>query len=104
MPAYKNLDDLLNIGSPLVLNFNTEWCPNCREFEPIFIRIAHEFKPRVKFALIDAETCYDVLDELKIDQLPTTAYVKDKNIKFTHVGKMNAHDFREKVEKLCKCP
>lgn len=102
MPEYKTLDDLLSIGKYLVLNFNIEWCHNCREFEPIFIQVAHEFKPNVKFALIDAETCYNVLDELKIDQLPTTVYVKDKEIKFTHIGKMSAEEFREKVNKLCK--
>lgn len=95
------VDDLLKIGHFTVLNFRGSWCNNCVAFEPIFRKAAEEYKKKgVTFALIDAETCYAVLDELNIHELPTLVFCKDKEVKFQHTGRVPLEELKSMIEKL----
>lgn len=98
------VEDLLTLGHFTVLNFRGSWCGVCVGFEPIFRDVAKEYKPKgVTFALVDVETCYSVLDELKITELPTLVFCKDKHVKFQHAGRVKAEELRKMVEKLLCC-
>lgn len=62
----------LATGALVVIAFCAEWCGTCREFRPVFERIAAAH-PDMLFAWADIEDDADIVGDIDVDNFPTLA-------------------------------
>jgi len=68
---------------PLLACFCAAWCYVCRDFVPVFERVAAQH-PEVVFAWVDVEEDEALGDDLDIENFPTLLLVRDGAV--VHLG------------------
>lgn len=67
-------DDLVARSSvPVFVEFAADWCGPCRMMEPVLDAFARECRERAVVATVDADADPDLLERLRIRNVPTLA-------------------------------
>lgn len=88
-------------GLPVVIDFSATWCPPCREFGPIFERVADEYEGRVKMVSIDVDENQDLARQFGVESIPMVVYISaDGKIMDTTVGLISQPELEQRVNAL----
>jgi thioredoxin 1 len=60
-----------------LFDFVAEWCPPCRQMEPVLATIAKEYAGRVDIKTIDVEDERDLAAQYDVRAMPTFVIVRD---------------------------
>jgi len=71
-------DTVMASDKPVVLKFTTSTCPLCKNFKPLFERIADEYEDKFKFGNINAVTQKNLAKFFVIDGVPEVYIVNPK--------------------------
>jgi len=84
----------------VVVYFHATWCPPCKQYGPVFKKVAEEMSPKVKFAKIDTDELPTLSKRFNVRYLPTTILFDggEAAMGFTGAGS------KEKLVKLVKSP
>ena len=83
-------------GKPNVLDFNAIWCGPCKNFAPIFHKVAGKYADKANFLSVDVDSCKALAEQYNVANIPTVAIVypasasKEAVVK---VGQMPEKDF-----------
>jgi len=67
-----NLQEIVNSGKKVMVQYSASWCGNCRMIKPKFRQMAEEHSD-IEFVLVDAEKYPESRQMAKVNNLPTFA-------------------------------
>ena len=70
----------------LVLDFYADWCPPCKELEPILEKIAEEKKNIVAVYKINVDRNHELSNSFRVTGIPHVAFIKNRKNVFSLTG------------------
>ena len=86
-------------GKPTVIDFNATWCGPCKNFAPIFHKVAGEMADKAHFLSVDVDNCPTAAQQFKVQSIPQVTILKTDGTSESSVGFMEESEFRALVEK-----
>ena len=90
-------DKALSQPQPVLVEFYADWCGACRAMAPVMNELAESNKLAV-VGKINSEHNYDLVEKYKINGLPTTILIKDRQEINRWVGFRPIRDFQEAID------
>ncbi|HEX8822218.1 MAG TPA: thioredoxin family protein [Archangium sp.] len=81
----KNFGPVLARPGILLIHWWGRWCVPCRDFDPIFERVA-ERHPDITFARVDVDTQEELVEVLGVQAMPALMVFRDGFLLLNHVG------------------
>ena len=94
----KELQEKINNGDKIVVEFWAPWCNPCSMIKPVFERVASKNDTEVQMYTMDIDQNRDYVQTLGIRSIPTIKLFNDKKVSETVVGVMS----EEKIKSLVK--
>jgi thioredoxin 1 len=69
--------EVLQSGTPVLVDFWAAWCGPCRELAPTVDRVAEEYGGRLKVVKVSVDENTATMDRLRIRSIPTLVLFKD---------------------------
>lgn len=95
-----NLQQLLDGGKPVVIDFWAEWCGPCRMIAPFIEELAEEYKERIVVGKCNVDTENELPVKFAIRNIPTVLFFRNGELAERHVGALSKSDLKAKFEKL----
>ena len=95
-----NLQELIDSGKPVVIDFWAEWCGPCRMIGPLVDELATEYDGRVHIGKCDIETNDAIAVKYSVRNIPTIIFLKGGEVVDKQVGATTKDKIEEKVKKL----
>ena len=76
-------------GTPVLVDYWTEWCGPCKSIAPILDEVAREYEGRLKIAKINVDENQQVPAKFGIRGIPTLMLFKNGNVEATRVGALS---------------
>lgn len=97
-------NDTLEFGNPqkepVVVDFWAEWCPPCKEFSPIFHKVAKQYKGKVRFISVNVDSCPGMAKEYGVGSIPTVLIVSKEGTIDRNVGFMTEDQLIQSIESV----
>ena len=69
--------EVLNSGTTVVVEFKSEWCPNCKRLTPVLEELEKEFQGKVKFGKADVMANQPLAVKYSVLSVPVTLIFKN---------------------------
>ena len=94
------LQEKINKGEKLIIEFWAEWCGPCRMMKPIFERISNENTSDVQMYTMNVDLNREVGASLGIRSIPTIKVINGGEVVDTKVGMLNENDLKGMLTEL----
>lgn len=95
-----NLDEVLNSGKPVVIDFWAEWCGPCRMVGPIIDELAAEYEGKVVIGKCDVDSNNDIAAKYSVRNIPTIIFIKNGEIVDKQIGAAAKNVIENKIKNL----
>ncbi|MEX2352918.1 MAG: thioredoxin TrxA, partial [Gammaproteobacteria bacterium] len=82
-------DEVLNSGTPVLVDYWAEWCGPCKMIAPILDEIADEYADKLTIAKINIDENQSTPQRYGVRGIPTLMIFKDGEIAGTKVGALS---------------
>ena len=96
----ENINEIIQSGKPVVVDFWGQWCIPCKALSPIIDELAQEFEGKVEIGKYDVDEGSDFLSEHGIRNIPTILFFKNGELKDRNVGSIAKDALKAKIEAL----
>ena len=87
--------ELIKSSDRVMIDFNAKWCAPCKKMNPYILKFQTEMKDKIKIVQLDADENKTILEQLKLDALPTIIiYEKGKEV-WRNVGYISEEDLKK---------
>lgn len=93
----ENFEKIIAENEIVVIDFWAEWCGPCKQYGPIFERVAENI-PDVMYVKVNTDEQQQLATHFGIRSIPTTAVIKEQIIVFQQEGMF----FQEKLVDIVK--
>ena len=94
------LQEKINKGEKLIIEFWAEWCGPCRMMKPIFERISNENSSNVQMYTMNVDLNREVSASLGIRSITTVKVINGGEVTETKVGMLNENDLKGMLTEL----
>ena len=94
------LQEKINSGKKVIVEFWAEWCGPCKMMKPLFERVASQNTSNVEMYTMNVDLNREIGASLGIRSIPTIKVFQNSNIIDTRVGMMNEGQINEMVKEL----
>jgi len=94
------LQEKINKGEKLIIEFWAEWCGPCRMMKPIFEMISKENTSDVQMYTMNVDLNREVGASLGIRSIPTIKVINGGGVIETKVGMLNEKDLKSMLTEL----
>jgi len=95
-----DLQEKINKGEKLIIEFWAEWCGPCRMMKPIFERISNENTSDVQMYTMNVDMNREVGASLGIRSIPTIKVINGGEVTETKVGMLNKGQLKDMLTEL----
>jgi thioredoxin 1 len=81
--------DVIQSGTPVIVDFWAEWCGPCKMIAPILDEVASAYQGKLQVAKMNVDENRDVPAKFGIRGIPTLMVFKDGQLAATKVGAMS---------------
>lgn len=96
----KELQEKINNGEKIIVDFFANWCNPCSMMKPVFERVALNNDTEVQMYTMDIDQNRDYAQTLGIRSIPTVKLFSNGNVTETVVGVMNEEKIKSLVNNL----
>jgi thioredoxin 1 len=96
----ENINEIINSGKPVVIDFWAEWCGPCRMVGPVVEELAKEYDGKVVIGKMDVDNNVETPNVYGIRNIPTILFFKDGQLVDKQVGAAQKAVLAAKVEAL----
>ena len=87
--------ELIKSSDRVMIDFNAKWCAPCKKMNPYILKFQTEMKDKIKIVQLDADENKTIVEQLKLDALPTIIiYEKGKEV-WRNVGYISEEDLKK---------
>jgi thioredoxin len=87
--------ELVKSGDKVMIDFNAKWCAPCQKMKPYILKFQNEMKDSIKIVQLDADENKTIVEQLKLEGLPTIiVYEKGKEV-WRNVGYISEEDLKK---------
>ena len=83
------LQEKINSGKKVIVEFWAEWCGPCKMMKPIFERVSNNNESNVEMFTMNVDMNKEIAASLGIRSIPTIKVFQNSSIIDTKVGMMN---------------
>jgi thioredoxin len=92
-----DFNKLLISDKKVLINFYAEWCAPCKKMAPFIAKMTTEMDGKVTIIRIDADANKSLMEELKIDGLPTLLLYENNELQWKNAGFISEADLTQKL-------
>jgi len=92
--------EVVNNGTPVLVDFWAEWCGPCKMIAPILDEIANEKGGAVKIAKVNVDENQGLSSKFGIRAIPTLLFFKNGTVQEQIVGMTSKRDLIAKLDAL----
>jgi thioredoxin 1 len=96
----KELQEKINNGDKLMVDFWASWCGPCRMLKPIFEKVSSENTTEVQMYTMDVDTNRDIAVSLGIRSVPTIKVFNGGQVVDTKVGLVQEEVLKQITKEL----
>jgi thioredoxin 1 len=96
----ENINEIINSGKPVVIDFWAEWCGPCRMVGPVVEELAKEYDGKVVIGKMDVDNNVETPNVYGIRNIPTILFFKDGQLVDKQIGATQKAVLAAKVEAL----
>jgi thioredoxin len=89
---------LLNTDKKVLIDFYAKWCAPCKKMAPYLDKMQKDCAEKVDIIRLDADENKTLIQEMKIDELPTLIIYENKEVKWKHSGYISEEDLRKQLQ------
>lgn len=78
---------------PVVIDFNATWCGPCRQFAPIFYKVASKYVGKAEFFSVDVDKFPELAREFNASAIPTVVVIRPGGGVKSNTGLMSESEF-----------
>ena len=87
--------ELIKSSDKVLIDFNAKWCAPCKKMKPYILKMQKEMKDEIKIIQLDADENKTIVEQMKLDGLPTIiVYEKGKEV-WRNVGYISEEDLKK---------
>jgi thioredoxin 1 len=94
----EEFDKIIEIETPILLDFFAEWCRPCKMIAPSLQRLAKEYADKIEIFSIDVDKVPDIAARYEVYSIPTLLLIKNKMTLKEVVGALPYEEIRKKIE------
>lgn len=85
---------------PIVIDFSATWCGPCREFKPVFEKVAAQYAGKIKFLSADVDECPRLASRYGVTAIPHITIITPDGDVRTYSGYMDESQFAGLIRNL----
>ena len=93
----QQFEALLNSDKKVLVNFFAPWCAPCKKMEPFILKMQKENSAKVVIVRLNADENKTIMNELKVEELPTLLLYENKNLKWKSSGFVSEDDLKKQI-------
>lgn len=90
--------ELLNTDKKVLIDFYAEWCAPCKKMAPYLLKMQKEMLDKVVIIKLDTDKNKTLINEMKIDELPTLLLYENNKLKWKHSGFISEEDLKKQLQ------
>jgi thioredoxin len=94
------LQQKINNGEKVIVDFHGVWCGPCRMMKPLFERVANENKSEVQMYTMDVDLNREVAMTLGVRSIPTVKVFNGGDVVDTKVGVLSEEEINSLLKEL----
>ncbi|MGV3696381.1 rhodanese-like domain-containing protein [Flavobacterium sp.] len=87
--------ELVNSQDRVMIDFSAKWCAPCKKMKPYILKLQEELKNSVKIVLLDADENKTIVEQLKLEGLPTIIVYENGKEIWRNVGFISEEDLKK---------
>lgn len=96
----ENINEMIESGKPVVIDFWAEWCGPCRMVGPVVEELSKEYEGQVLIGKMDVDEHVDTPNKYGIRNIPTILFFKDGQVVDKQIGATQKAVLEAKVKAL----